>query len=203
MKKLSLVLTTTTKLLLKLSFKLDLKLLYFFSDNLVGYLFYIFCIFYGFFGCQSENCDPTHLVAMLFSLFMMGLMIQTYILLKIPYTRDYLQNLVGKEYIEQYLGKYSGSAAIGKLFKYVGPAIAIGTVEAASSTMESNRCLKAAHETEENFKAKCEFLHKLPTEAEYMEMEKVRDGYIRKSTEATGVVSKSFAAAKNYISSKN
>jgi hypothetical protein len=40
---------------------------------------------------------------------MISLIIQTYALVKIPFTRDYLENLVGKDVIEKYLGKYTGS----------------------------------------------------------------------------------------------
>lgn len=110
------LLSTFTKIN-KFLFTIDVRLIYFFSDTLIGYVFYIFCIFYGFFGCQSENCKPTHLLAMLFALFMVGLMVQTYILLKIPYTRDYFENLVSKQYIEHYLGKYTGSEAFVKSIK--------------------------------------------------------------------------------------
>jgi hypothetical protein len=34
---------------------------------------------------------------MFFALFMVGLMVQTYILLKIPYTHHYLENLLSKQ----------------------------------------------------------------------------------------------------------
>ncbi len=93
--------------LFKIYFSIDIKLIYFFSDTLPGYLFYLFCIFYGFFGCTGENCTITHSLAAIFVVIMIGLVIQTYILVKIPFTRKYLENLVGKDYLEKYLGKYT------------------------------------------------------------------------------------------------
>ena len=92
---------------IELFVKFDLQLLRFFSDNIFGYSFYIFCLFYGFFGCNHDvnPCNITHSLAAIFVCFLSGLMVQTYILVKIPFTRQYLENLVGKQYIENCLGK--------------------------------------------------------------------------------------------------
>jgi hypothetical protein len=195
-------LTNTTNLYIKFFFKLDLKLVFFFSDTLIGYVFYIFCIFYGFFGCQSENCKPTHLLAMLFALFMVGLMVQTYILLKIPYTRDYFENLVSKQYIEHYLGKYTGSEAFVKSIKYLGPMFAVGIVEKLTADMEANRCMTAAKIAEENFDKDNARMHKIPNEAEIAQMQKIRDEYQQRATRATGVISKSFSSVGHFFNDR-
>lgn len=100
-------LLSTLNLIMKFFFTIEIKLIYFFADILPGYIFYIFCIFYGFFGCVGDNCNITHSLAAIFVIFMIGLVIQTYALVKIPFTHKYLEHLLNKDFLEKYLGKYT------------------------------------------------------------------------------------------------
>lgn len=184
----------TTNFYVKFLFKCDLKLISFFSDNLFGYIFYIFCIFYGFFGCQSENCNITHSLATIFVLTMIGLVLQTYILVKIPFTRDYLENLLGKNYIENHLGKYTGSEAVIKLLKYMGPALSLGVTDHVTASLLADRYYFAANLVEENFHSDYEKMGKLFNEVEFNEMRQQRDKYLKQAANAKGIISRGFAA---------
>ena len=84
--------------ILRLLIKIDIRLLCFFSSKF-GYGFYLWCMVYAFFGCTGNECKISHSLAAIFVLFLIGLMLQTYILLKIPFTRQYLENLVRQSYI--------------------------------------------------------------------------------------------------------
>ena len=109
-----------------------------------------------FFGCTGDNCNITHGLAAIFVVFMMGLVIQTYILMKIPFTRKYFESLVKRDFIEKYLGKYTGSEALVKTMKYVGPAVGLLVVETMTANQQHNRFLNAAKSTEEDFYRDCE-----------------------------------------------
>ena len=174
----------------KFFFTIDMKLIYFFSDNPFGYAFYIFCIFYGFFGCTGDNCKMTHSLAAIFVVFMIGLVIQTYALVKIPFTREYLENLLGKDFIEKYLGKYTGSGAVAKMFKYVGPAMGLLAVETITANQQSDRFLRAAKLTEDNFFSDLKKMNRIATDEEYQAMTKVRDSYNNKAANADGILSR-------------
>jgi hypothetical protein len=194
MKSLLSRLLSTFKKIYKFFFIIDLKLIYFFSDTLVGYIFYIFCTFYGFFGCTGDNCRITHSLAAIFVVFMIGLVIQTYVLVKIPFTRHYLENLVSKDFIEKYLGKYTGSAAVVKMTKYLAPALSLVTAEVITANQQSERFLNAAKSTENNFYRDCEKTHRIPSDQDYKTMCRVRDEYIDKAAHSTGIISRGFAS---------
>jgi len=189
------LLSTFTKIN-KFLFTIDVKLIYFFSDTLIGYVFYIFCIFYGFFGCTNSNgnCNITHGLAAVFVIFMIGLVIQTYALVKIPFTRAYLENLVGKDFLEKYLGKYRSSEALAKILKYASPAVGLLVAETITANQEHQRFLNAAKATEENFFRDCATTHRIPTHDDYKAMFEVRDEYIKKAAHANGIISRGFTA---------
>lgn len=195
MKSLLNKLLLTFKRINKFLFTIDIKLIYFFSDTLVGYSFYIFCMFYGFFGCTNDNCNITHSLAAIFVVFMIGLVIQTYILVKIPFARDYLENLVGKDLLEKYLGKYTGSEALAKAIKYMGPAVSLLAAETITANQQSERFLNAAKCTEENFYRDCEKTHHMPSDQDYKTMCKVRDEYINKAAHSNGIISRGLASS--------
>lgn len=193
MKSLLSRLSLRLNVIIKFLFVIDLKLIYFFSDTLVRYIFYIFCIFYGFFGCTNDNCNITHSLAAIFVVFMIGLVIQTYVLMKIPFTRAYLENLVGKDFLEKYLGKYTSSEALVKILKYIGPAVGLIAAETITSNQNHQRFLDAAKATEENFYRDCEKTHRIPTHEEYKIMFEARDKYINKAAYANGIISRGIA----------
>ena len=186
-------LLSTFNLINKFFFTIDIKLIYFFSDTLAGYIFYIFCIFYGFFGCTGDNCNITHSLAAIFVVFMIGLVIQTYALVKIPFTREYLENLVGKDVLEKYLGKYTGSEALTKIIKYVVPAIGLMAAETMTTNQQREGFLDAAKSTEENFYRDCKKTNCMPTDEDYKAMFKTRDEYINKAAHANGIITRGFA----------
>jgi len=177
----------------KFLFTIDIKLIYFFSNTLIGYIFYIFCIFYGFFGCTGDNCNIMHSLAAIFVVSMIGLVIQTYALVKIPFTRAYLENLVGKNSLDKYLGKYTGSEAVTQIIKYALPALGLMYAEVYSANQQQERFLKAAETTENNFYRDCKAINRIPSDEEYKAMCKVRDDYINKSAHATGIMTRGFA----------
>ncbi len=187
----------------RIFFVMDLQLIYFFADTVVGYFFYIFCIFYGFFGCTSDDCKITHSLAAIFVCFMIGLVIQTYIFVKIPFTRKYFESLVGKDYIEKYLGKYTGSESVVKIIKYVSPALILMTAETVTANQEYDKLSKAAELTEKNFMNDFKSRNTTPNDADYQEMYKVRDKYIYEAAHARGVVSRGFAASVHSFSSSD
>lgn len=177
----------------KFLFKCDLRIISFFADNLFNYAFYIFCIFYGFFGCISPNCVLTNSLAAIFVAFLIGLVIQTYILIKIPFTRAYLENLVSKNYIEKYLGKYTGSEATLKLIKYIAPAASLALVEHYTANIVETKNLSAAKLTEENFYFDHQKSGSVPSKEKVLEMRATRDNYIKQAANSTGVISRGFA----------
>ena len=178
-------------------FKIDLRLISFFSDNLFGYAFYLFCLIYGFFGCSSNdnNCTIFHSLAAIFVCCLIGLTIQTYALVKIPYTKAYLENLIGKNYIEQYLGKYTVSESLVKIFKYVGPWIALTGAELITAKAEASRQFEAARLTKEMFDDMHNQAGSMPSLEELKEIRKEYAKYIEKASNAKGVISRGFAAA--------
>jgi hypothetical protein len=160
----------------------------------VGYIFYIKCIFYGFFGCTNDNWSITHSLAAFFVLFMIGLVIQTYVLVKIPFTRGYLESLVKKDFLEKYLGKYTGSGGLIKIVQYVGPAVSLIAAETFTANQQSEKFLSAAKCTEENFYRDCEKTHRIPTDQEHKTMCKVRDAYIDKAAHSSGIITRGFTS---------
>lgn len=126
---------------------------------------------------------------------MIGLVIQTYVLVKIPFTRQYIESFVGKDFLEKHLGKYTGSGALVKIAKYVGRAVGLVAAETITANQQSERFLNAAKSTEQNFYRDCEKTHRMPTDQDYKAMFKVRDQYIDKAAHANGIITRGFTAS--------
>jgi hypothetical protein len=125
---------------------------------------------------------------------MIGLVIQTYVLVKIPFTRIYLENLVGKDFLEKYLGKYTGSEALAKIIKYMGSTAGLIAVETITANQQNERFLNAAKVTEENFYRDCKTTSSIPSQDEYNAMFKKRDEYLDKAAHASGILTRGFTA---------
>lgn len=108
--------------------------LYFFAYTFIGYCISIFCFFYGFFGCLGNDCNITHFLSAMLVITALSISLQTYIVLKIPSSRKYMEFLVGKEFLESYLGKYVSTAAATGLSKMALPVLCAGVIEVATIT---------------------------------------------------------------------
>lgn len=122
------------KFYVTLYFKLHIRSVHFFSRTYLGFGFYLFCFFYGFFGCHGTNCNLSNFLAGYFALLMISLSAEIFFLVKVPITRKWIGQLVGEDYIIKYLGKFSGSVS---LFKYLTPVFAITTSEILTHTAEN------------------------------------------------------------------
>ena len=131
--------------IMKFLFQFDLRFISFFSDNIFGYIFYIFCVLYGFFGCSGNDCTFSHSYAAIFAVFTVSLTIQTYLLVKIPFTRAYLENLLGTAYIEKYLGKYKWSEVLVKIAKHTVAILALNLTQHFTASSEAALYYEAAH----------------------------------------------------------
>ncbi len=150
---------------------------------------------YGFFGCTGDECKTSHSLAAIFVLFLIGLMLQTYILLKILFTGQYLENLVGQSYIEKYLGKYTGSQALITLLKYCGPAITLTGAELITANIEAETQFKAAREVKRVFNGTNKLAGLEPSLEETKQNDELQLNYIQRASNATGIVTRGFAAA--------
>ena len=122
------------KFTVTLYFKLNIILVYFFSRTYIGFGFYLFCFFYGLFGCHATTCQLSNFLAGSFALLMISLSAEIWIFVKIPITRKWLGQLVGENFILKYLGKYTSTVS---LFRYLSPVIAITTLEILTHSAES------------------------------------------------------------------
>ena len=173
--------------------KIDLRLLGFFSDNIFRYAFYLWCLLYGFFGCSGNKCTISHSLAAIFVLFLVGLILQTYILLKIPFIRQYLENLVGKNYIEKCLGKYTGTDALVKLLKYCGPVVTLTGAELITANIQAERQFEAARQAKRVFDETHKAAGSLPSFKERKENANLQLDYIEKASNAKGIITRGFA----------
>lgn len=117
---------------LKIILKSDIFVIYFFTNTFIGYCIYIFCLFYGFFGCFDGNCDMSNFYATMLVIVVFSTTLQTYILLKIPSSRKFVELIVGNDFIESYLGKYSGSTA-ASMAKVATPVLVAAAAEMSTS----------------------------------------------------------------------
>ncbi len=117
-----------------LYFELHIRLVHFFSKTMIGYSFYIFCFFYGFFGCHGTTCGSSNLLASYFAVIMISLSSEIWFIVKIPITRKWLAQLVGEDYIIKYLGEYTSTLS---LFRYLTPVAAITAAEILTHTAEN------------------------------------------------------------------
>lgn len=181
--------------IMKFLFQFDLRFISFFSDNLFGYSFYIFCVVYGFFGCSGDSCTIPHSCAAIFAVFTVSLTIQTYLLVKIPFTRAYLENLLGATYIEKYLGKYTGSEALAKVAKHTLPILALGVTEHFTASSEAARYYKAADSVEKKFTEHHLSIGSQPSIEQHEAMVKQCYNLVEKAANAKGIITRGFAAS--------
>ena len=85
-------------------FKFQIRLVYLFMTSSSFYLLYIYLVAYGLYGGSISGYNNTHLVAFCIVFYLIGTIIELYILCKIPMTRKFLDNLLTKQYIIKYLG---------------------------------------------------------------------------------------------------
>ena len=122
----------------KYYFKFKLKFVWFFTDTIIGYCIYIFCMAYGVTGLSSNHNLVIKAQCSIFAITVVGLVIQTYILVKIPFTKQFLENWIGKQYIIDHLGEYSGSRAIFKLISTTVPIAGFLGTELATKSYDSS-----------------------------------------------------------------
>lgn len=92
---------------MKITFKVQLKIIWFFTNTLIGYALFVFLFIYGFFGCLHGECMPSNSISALIATVIIYSTLELYILVKIPFTREYLENLLGKDFIIAHLGQYT------------------------------------------------------------------------------------------------
>ncbi len=90
----------------KFYLKLQLKLIWFFTETKIGYCIYLFCIMYGVSGLSSTKNEVIKAWCILFAITIAGLVVQWYILVKIPFTKKLLENWLTREYIVNHFGEY-------------------------------------------------------------------------------------------------
>lgn len=145
-KKVFLKIFLINTLYFKYYFKFQLKLIWFFTDTVIGYCFYLFCVIYGISGMSSNSHGVLKAWCFIFALIIAGLTIQTYIALKIPSTKMFLENWIGKEYIVAHLGEYTTSRFLIKTLSTVSP-ILMGTIaEGVTKAQDASINLKCADE---------------------------------------------------------
>ena len=85
-------------------FKYHIRLLKFITENPLGYLIYIFLLTYGSFGGKTPGFETSKLIAMVIASYFLNTGIAFYILSKISFIFQFLENLLTKEFIHNYLG---------------------------------------------------------------------------------------------------
>ena len=131
------VMTTCLKLLKKLFdffttyyFLVDLYLLEYFSRK-YPYCIFIFCFFYGTFGYSDGLTELQFLgkfVCLLFSWYLIYTSITVFCVFNISVTKEYLYNLLGKEFVVSKIGnlgldalaRFGGFAALGLAINEAG-----------------------------------------------------------------------------------
>ena len=88
------------------NFLIDLHVLHFFSKR-YPYLIFIFTFFFGTFGYDSHLTDIQYcvkIVCFLFSGYIISTSILVFIVFNIPLSKEYLYNLLGKEFVVSKIG---------------------------------------------------------------------------------------------------
>ena len=122
----------------KLYFKVNIRLLHFITENMFGYLVYLFVMVYGTYGGRDTGVyETSHYISLFITMYLLGQAVELYVLCKIPFTRKLLDNLLTKEYILKYLGEHTMS----KLFlKMAVPLVGTAAIEVytAEQSLERN-----------------------------------------------------------------
>ena len=132
--------------------KFNIRLTHFFIETKIGYSFFLFSTLYGLFGCSSaETCHVTHALATLLVLYIMSTVAELWFLVKIPFTRKILDQLLTKEYILKYMGEHSYTKAAFKTFLTVIGAVAL---ESGTSHVEHiQNTANSRHPMDDYYKA--------------------------------------------------
>ena len=88
---------------LKVLFSIMLKVIWFFTDTIFGYSIFLFAFFYGFFGCTYGNCNLSHTLVAVFAITITTTVVETYILIKIRFSKAYLENILERKFIIDHL----------------------------------------------------------------------------------------------------
>jgi len=95
-------------------FLIDIYLLSFFCKK-IPYLFFIFCYFFGTFG-YSESLSDLQFICkfscLVFSWYLAGTSFTVFCVFNIPVTKDYLNNLLGKEFVVSKIGNLGAKTAL-------------------------------------------------------------------------------------------
>ena len=120
----------------------QLKVIWIFTETFAGYAIYLFSIFYGVSGLSSEKNEVLKAWCIVFALYVVGSVVQWYILVKIPSTRKLLENVVGKDVIISHLGEYTASRAFLKTIVTLGPFLGIATTEVVTKEHDLSENLR-------------------------------------------------------------
>ena len=176
---------------LKVYFKFHIRLVHFFIETKVGFLFYVFCVFYGFFGHNQTPVPASNFFAALFALYILESSIELWILVKIPFSRKFLEKLLTRQYIIRYLGENIGSKIVSKAATIIVSTAAVesGTkyIEAVINKDNAN----AVHDTYINdMKSAGRTVD--PSSKEYNKMIEEKNFHLRQPT--TGIITKTINA---------
>lgn len=84
--------------------KLQIKLLYFLTQNLFVYFIYIVLVMYCIFGPRGSEQETWSYTIILFLVtYLMGTSLQLYIILKVPKLKNFFILMLGKQFIKIYL----------------------------------------------------------------------------------------------------
>lgn len=92
--------------LLGLHAKIHMKLVYFFSNNILAYLFYICFIVYGHFS--SLDINYSHIFPYIFVYYLLFHSFEFYVLCNLKITRKWLEDSIGETVLISYLGDKKG-----------------------------------------------------------------------------------------------
>ena len=96
-------------------FKYNIRLLKFITENPLGYLIYIFLVAYGLYGGKSPDFETGKIIAVFIASYFLNTGIVFYILSRISFITQFLENLLTKEFIYNYLGLHVTSKIIIRL----------------------------------------------------------------------------------------
>jgi hypothetical protein len=122
-------------------FYIDLLLLPFFSRK-YPYLIFIFTFFYGTFGYTQSAEIRKEIACLLFSWNLISTSIMIFCVFNVPFTLDYLYNLLAKDFVI----KKIGNRGTAQLWKYAGMAAAGCSVNEVGRVTDSFTIPKGAQE---------------------------------------------------------
>ena len=163
--------------------KVNIRLIHFFIETKIGFSLFLFLMIYGLFGCtNSENCKLSHALALYFILYLMSTIVEFWFLVKIPFTRKILDELLTKAYIVKYLGEHTLTKTTVKAF---GTAFTILAIESGSSHMETLGHIQKSRGPIDDYYAGLEHSGAKhdPNSRDYRDAIKQRDFHLRQKSE--------------------